>query len=701
MRGDTEACLRISFTADMLKKGNFFVVEVMESRTLVVFAAILSVTLCSAASNPKDKESFSSSAEVDGASASVPVLEEFSVTAMRFGDDAFNLPVSARNIDSETISESGLPDLPDILRRYADVYFRNLSGSTPTNAEISMRGFGANSSQRVLVLVDGQRLNRADMSSINWSQVPLGQIENIEVMRGPQSAVYGNHAVGGVIKINTKRWGQGDSADFGGGYGSFDEYSAWGRINRSTDDYFAGADVNYYHDGGYVDYSGSWSKSAGAVVGAKLNDAVDADFRATFADEYISWGNQHTSYGDMMARPRYSSGVNFKDYLDYITLAGRLNSTTSSGVGALEIGANMKKKHTDYVNYGSTADSTLWTASATPHYRFFVDGDDNLWLEGGFDFYYDHLRTKGSSSYSSYRVNTERLTLAPWIGGKCQLDDVFSLNAGGRYEYAMNNSSDVFDSSNDAYKNLNGLAAQFGINAKLDDRWNLYFRFDQIYHYPALDEMMGLYGYAADSSPAPERGQNYEIGTNYVRGPWRAGASLFYMHMDGEIDYNPLGGIWNSGANENIGNTDRYGVELRAAYEGEVVGASSSWTFMSSHFSDGMYKGRNIPLVPSIVSTSMAWVRPVRFARLDIAYMWTCSQYMASDFSNSFQRIPEAWSIDLTANFFIGGNVRAFVSVQNVTDETYATYAAYSVYAGQAWYASPGRTIRAGVEIRF
>lgn len=665
------------------------------------FAAILSAASALQAADAENKGAALQPEPIDNVSEPAPMLEEFGVTAMRFGDDIFNLPVSARNIDAETISESGLPDLPDILRRYADVYFRNLSGSTPTNAEISMRGFGANSSQRVLVLVDGQRLNRADMSSINWSQIPLEQIENIEVMRGPQSATYGNHAVGGVVKISTKRWGQGDSADFGGGYGSFDEYSAWGRLSHSTDDYFAGADVNYYHNGGYVDYSGSWSKSAGVVAGVKLNDAVDADFRATFADEYISWANPQTSYEDMIANPQYSSGVNFKDYLDYMTLAGRLNSATSSGEGALEIGANMKKKHTDYANYGSSADSTLWTASATPHYRFFIDGDSESWLEGGFDFYYDHLDTNGSSAYSNYRVDTERLTLAPWLGGKYMLNDILSITASGRYEYAMNNSSDVFSAANDSYENFNGLAAQFGINAKLDEHWNVYFRFDQIYHYPALDEMMGLYGYAMDGRLSPERGQNYEIGTNYANGAWRAGASLFYMHMNGEIDYNPLGGPWQSGANENIGNTDRYGAEVRIAYEGEVVGASTSWTFLTAHFADGMYKGQNVPLVPSIVSTSMAWVRPVKFARFDIAYIWTSSQYMGSDFSNDLQRMPAAWSIDLTANFFICENVRAFVSVQNVTDETYATYAAYSAYIGQAWYVSPGRTVRGGIEIRF
>ena len=67
-----------------------------------------------------------------------------------------------------------------------------------------MGGFGENAQLRTLVLVDGHRVNAIDMSKINWYSIPLGLVESIEVIRGGQSGTYGNHAVGGVIKINTK-----------------------------------------------------------------------------------------------------------------------------------------------------------------------------------------------------------------------------------------------------------------------------------------------------------------------------------------------------------------------------------------------------------------------------------------------------------------------------------------------------------------
>ena len=135
----------------------------------------------------------------------VKTLDAYEVTALRFADSVFDVPASTQNISSDAIEKSGLVSVPDVLRRHAGVNVRN-TGLSPFTAELSMRGFGENSGQRVMVIVDGQRLNTLDLSFINWAQLPLENIENIEVMRGPQTAAYGNYAESGVVKITTKRW---------------------------------------------------------------------------------------------------------------------------------------------------------------------------------------------------------------------------------------------------------------------------------------------------------------------------------------------------------------------------------------------------------------------------------------------------------------------------------------------------------------
>lgn len=80
------------------------------------------------------------------------------------------------------------------------------------------------------------------------------------------------------------------------------------------------------------------------------------------------------------------------------------------------------------------------------------------------------------------------------------------------------------------------------------------------------------------------------------------------MHLDNEIMLNPA-----TYASENIGSTDRFGADVRLAYELEHFGASTAWAFVSAKFDGGEYGGSRVPLVPAIVSTTRAWVRPVEF----------------------------------------------------------------------------------------
>lgn len=65
-----------------------------------------------------------------------------------------------------------------------------------------MRGFG---SADILVMVDGQPVNNGWNGAVDWSMIPIQNIERIEVVRGAASSLYGGRAVGGVIQIITKK----------------------------------------------------------------------------------------------------------------------------------------------------------------------------------------------------------------------------------------------------------------------------------------------------------------------------------------------------------------------------------------------------------------------------------------------------------------------------------------------------------------
>lgn len=634
------------------------------------------------------------------------VLAPFEVTAMRFADTAFDIPANVVNISSSAIDKSGLVSVPEILRRYANVNIYNTGGS-PFTSEITMRGFGENGGQRVLILVDGQRMNTLDLSKINWAQIPTETIENIEVMRGPQSANYGNYAESGVVKITTKRWAQPDTASIGGFYGSYGEYNAYARVAHSTEDYYVASNLNYYHNDSYLENSKDWSKSAGLNLGAKLDSQNELTLAANGGDSFIEWALPFGSYDAMMQDPQKTIGVSSDNRIYFATISTALENRSSFGEGVIQMGMNMRDIDTLFPSaWGDTSNNVqLWTASFTPRYRVNLGDEERSFVEGGVDVYYDDMASKRYSdgNYSNKIASTdiERITIASWLGGKCAIDDMFSINASGRYEFARNiidHTSLTAPDSYDTNKNFGGLAAQIGLNAKLDETWSIYFRFDQVYRYPAIDEMASYWGYGGDKfNPAidPEKGQNYEVGVNFARGAWKATAALFYMHLDNEIVLNPLTYV-----TENIGSTDRLGADLYLAYELKSAGISTRWALVSAKFDGGQFNNKDVPMVPLATSTTRFWVRPIEQCEVALEYEWASTQYMCSDFANVAQKMDNSWTLNIVANFFITQNVRAFVSCNNLTDEKYASYAVHSAY-GDSWYPSLGRTFRVGVNFSF
>ena len=130
-------------------------------------------------------------------------MQDVVVTATRSETPTSEIPANVTVITAKDIADGNYSDVVSVLERRAGLHFRSFSGNQ--EAAVDIRGFGENSFGRVLILRDGRKLNRPDMRSINWNQIPLANIERIEILRGANGAMYGDQAVGGVINIITKK----------------------------------------------------------------------------------------------------------------------------------------------------------------------------------------------------------------------------------------------------------------------------------------------------------------------------------------------------------------------------------------------------------------------------------------------------------------------------------------------------------------
>src|SRR4030043_2436458 len=131
-------------------------------------------------------------------------LEPVVVTATRDAQEIRKVPANVTVITREEIERSNAKATVDLLRYEVGLVVRDFTGNGKT-ATVDIRGLGETGPLNTLVLVDGRRVNEIDLSGVDWTQIPLDQIDRIEIIRGPGSVLYGDNAVGGVINIITKK----------------------------------------------------------------------------------------------------------------------------------------------------------------------------------------------------------------------------------------------------------------------------------------------------------------------------------------------------------------------------------------------------------------------------------------------------------------------------------------------------------------
>jgi vitamin B12 transporter len=132
-----------------------------------------------------------------------PITDEAAVvvTATRIPTRINEVIADVAVIDRETIEQAGPTTLPELLARQPGLHVVD-NGGRGKSASVFMRG---TSSTHALLLVDGMPLGSATTGQPSLHNLPLSQIERIEILRGPASSLYGSDAIGGVIQIFTKR----------------------------------------------------------------------------------------------------------------------------------------------------------------------------------------------------------------------------------------------------------------------------------------------------------------------------------------------------------------------------------------------------------------------------------------------------------------------------------------------------------------
>ena len=153
------------------------------------------------------------------------------VTATRTPTPSNDVLADFVYIGSEEIAQAGQTSLPDLLQQQRGIQISSFGGAGNV-ASVYLRGTG---NAQSLVIIDGVKIDSIGGGAL-WSAIPLGLIDHIEIIYGPQSTFYGSDAMGGVIQIFTKKGSKKTEVFASAGYGTYNTSIANAGITGSIGD---------------------------------------------------------------------------------------------------------------------------------------------------------------------------------------------------------------------------------------------------------------------------------------------------------------------------------------------------------------------------------------------------------------------------------------------------------------------------------
>lgn len=616
------------------------------------------------------------------------------ITGTRAPVEAERLPLRVDTLTRETIELEGLSDLVSALTRYPGFSVVQ-SGGVGAATSIFARGTNA---KHTLVLFDGIRVNDASTppGQFDAGQDSLGDLDRVEIARGPLSSLYGSDAIGGVINLIPRRGGEG-------------EFSPWLDLSAgsfSTIRVLAGASGT----AGGLDYGFSAERyqtqgfnvtpARMALSGNERDGGAITTFTATAA---YALGNGFTLSG--LARHRESSS-------EFDTFSGGPGFSQRADDPGLELSRN---------------DQTLWRAGLG-----WQSGDGRLasTLRAG------EVRHDRESSNAGVVTDTyaARRRFAEWLNtwqpqGIDGLEPVLAFGVQAERDSistatAWDNPLSRSENNIGAYLNVQALVAgslDVSASLRVDDyggfgtqtNWaagavwsvpqsplQVFARYATAFKAPTLSERFVSSAFTTPNPDLqPETASTWELGAraSFVLEGGRL-ASLSVSYFETEIEdliENVFDFVTFTGSNRNAGRADLSGVELA----GRVDITSTLQADADYAYVDATNAVTGAPLLRRprhAWSAGLVW-RPAGALSLSARYQRTGARrdvtYDDDGFFTSGNALVAGYDlVNLSGQWRFNGQVSAYVTVSNAFG---------TVYEQPAAFAGAPRSVMAGVRVRY
>jgi vitamin B12 transporter len=422
------------------------------------------------------------------------------VTATRTLIPKKNVIADITLISEEEIKLAGYSSLPELLQRQPGIEISNNGGQGKVST-LFLRGA---SSTHSVILLDGIRIDSATAGLTAIENIPLSQIEKIEIVRGPASSLYGQDAIGGVIQIFTKKGLNGFKPYISFGYGKYNTSIAQGGIRGGDDTTSYAINLSSQNSTGFsafepntnpaatanifnLDKDGYRNKSVSASLSHKINEKLDINFQYFLSQGKNKYDNRYANW---------DPSIDWKNTQDQESLSGTVNSQlTNYWKSSLRVGLGID----DYVEkqrYISGATREVDNVYKTIQNQITWQNDLILPL-GSLVLLYDKLDQKINVTDTSYSKK-DRQNDAYMIG--------YNLNQANH-----NFQANVRKDFNSVYRDAT--TGNIGYSYAIDSNWSIASSFGTAFRSPTFNYLYA--GSNANPDLQPEKSKNIEAQLKY------------------------------------------------------------------------------------------------------------------------------------------------------------------------------------------
>lgn len=626
-------------------------------------------------------------------------LEETIISTTGFTESVGNVSQNVEVITEKEIKEKNYRTVDEILD--------DMSGITKTGPMIDIRGQGKGAKHRILYMVDGIPINvTMETGTVDLNTINISSVERVEVITGGGSVVYGDGASGGVINIITKnpnnKKREHRVALEAGSYNELTTKLNTGfKIGNNKFDISA---LVRKRDG-HINDSNSDKNSFSLRSYHQLTKDQNLNLRFQYNDETIYDGfpvskeivdrdRKDVPLSYLMDRESFNFSAEYNNHINKKT---KLNTTIYYFDGEEYF------KKSDFPNFIKTViDAPKFGLKTKLQYKYSLNSNiiagfdyssqdaDQTYLDNAFGR--DNLMLKSTkTSTSFYILNNSKI-------------NKWSFSQGLRYQnskFKINNSHDGITEPyiNNYDKNMDNIAFHVDAGYSYSETGNFYAKYEKGFVQPIGAQLVDYKFYTGefdDNNLKEEIKDSYEIGfKDFIAGSF-VRASLYYSKSKDEIirkEPNPITGVFEA---ENLGKSERKGIEFFAEQYFDKFTLSQSFNYVDAKIKSGADNGKKLPQVSPITAALKINYKPLENLSLNLTGKYKSSYYQ--DPQNLLEKADAVMLFNAAFRYSYNTNLDIYGSINNVFDEEYYSQAGYH---GTGYVPAEGRNFRVGAEYKF